>query len=429
MQHRQFGSKEKENVSASVKPRSNFNEQIDGNVGIFFALALIPMLSIIGASIDLGQAYTYKKQLQELTDAASVAGARLPATSNDNRMNAIVTNFEHNAATKNLINLKPEYTANNAEVGVKATATSPTTILKLLGVDGIPVEAKTRARSQVQNGGVICLLALDENAPEGLHLQGINKMSQQDCWAWVNSKADTAINAVGASTGKAQGFCVAGGVLGADHFAPPPFRGCDPYADPFKDKFASNSPYVGDCTKTNLRIKNTYAVLTPGTYCGGINIGVHAQVLFMPGTYVIKNGMLDMDAQSSAVRHRCDLLLHRHQHRHRHQERLRLGSPCTDQRFLRKLRVHPGQDIQPGRRRSIFRAAVTSNSKASFMHRPGKSRSAATAKSTRKPSSGPWSPASFHMEGNGQLYINSDAEAIGMKNVMPKIPTGPLIMN
>lgn len=415
-------------MSRSQKQRHSFNEQIDGNVGIFFALALVPMLSIIGASIDLGQAYTYKKQLQELTDAASVAGARLPATSNDNRMNAIVTNFEHNAATKNLINLKPEYTANNAEVGVKATATSPTTILKLLGVDGIPVEAKTRARSQVQNGGVICLLALDENVQEGLHLQGINKMSQQDCWAWVNSKADTAINAVGASTGKAQGFCVAGGVLGADHFAPPPFRGCDPYADPFAAQFASNTPYVGDCTKTNLRIKNTYAVLTPGTYCGGINIGVHAEVLFMPGTYVIKNGTLDMDAQSSAsgtgvtffftgtntgidIKSGSNLVL-----------RAPTSGSYESFVFIQDRTSNPGAtvNIQGGGHVKLEGVLYAPTWKVSI---GGNGEVNQEAKF--------WTmvAGSFHMEGNGQLYINSDAEAIGMKNVMPKIPTGPLIMN
>ncbi|MBU1212592.1 MAG: Tad domain-containing protein [Alphaproteobacteria bacterium] len=406
----------------------NITSDVEGNVGIFFALALVPMLSVIGAAIDIGQAYTYKKQLQELTDAASVAGARLPATSNENRMNAIVTNFEHNAAAKNLIDLKPEYLANNAEVGVTASATSPTTILKLLGVESIPVMAKTRARSQVQNGGVICLLALDENAAEGLHLQGINKMSQQDCWAWVNAKADTAINAVGASTGKAQGFCVAGGVIGADHFAPPPFRGCDPYADPFAETFATNTPFVGECTQTNLKVKNQYRVLSPGTYCGGIDIGVHAEVEFMPGTYVIKDGPLNMDAQSSAagvgvtfyftgantgidIKSGSDLVL-----------RAPTSGSYESFVFIQDKTSNPGAvvSIQGGGHVKLEGVLYTPTWQVSI---GGNGEVNQEAKF--------WTmvAATFHMEGNGQLYINSDAEAIGMKNVMPKIPTGPLIMN
>ena len=35
---------------------------------------------------------------------------------------------------------------------------------------------------------------------------------------------------------------------------------------------------------------------------------------------------------------------------------------------------------------------------------------------------------SFYMEGNGKLYINSDAPAVGLPDIMPKIPTGPLIL-
>jgi hypothetical protein len=32
------------------------------------------------------------------------------------------------------------------------------------------------------------------------------------------------------------------------------------------------------------------------------------------------------------------------------------------------------------------------------------------------------------MEGNGKLYIKSNATAVGLPDLMPKIPTGPLIL-
>jgi len=34
----------------------------------------------------------------------------------------------------------------------------------------------------------------------------------------------------------------------------------------------------------------------------------------------------------------------------------------------------------------------------------------------------------FHMEGNGTLYIHSDAESIGLPNLMPRIKNGPVIL-
>ena len=34
----------------------------------------------------------------------------------------------------------------------------------------------------------------------------------------------------------------------------------------------------------------------------------------------------------------------------------------------------------------------------------------------------------FHMEGNGTLYIRSNAEGIGLPNLMPRIKNGPVIL-
>lgn len=36
--------------------------------------------------------------------------------------------------------------------------------------------------------------------------------------------------------------------------------------------------------------------------------------------------------------------------------------------------------------------------------------------------------ANFHMEGNGTLYIHSNAEGIGLPNLMPRIKNGLVIL-
>src|SRR5262249_21154779 len=140
-------------------------------------------------------------------------------------------------------------------------------------------------------------LALNPTTSDGLHLQGINKFSEQNCWAWVNSTSSTAINAVGAATGSAQGFCSAGGVLGAEHFTPAPFTGCDPLEDPFA---GMRAPTAGSCAQSNLVLKNGSYTLNPGTYCGGITLKPQASVTFNPGVYIIKDGVFEVQGQASA---------------------------------------------------------------------------------------------------------------------------------
>ncbi len=415
-------------MNKALSQFSSFAGDRRGHVAMSFALTVMPLLTIIGGAVDLNTAYTVKQKLQALTDISAVSGARLPATSNENRMNALVSSFNVNAEASNIDGIVPKFFASNAEVQVEASAKSPTTILKLLGVDDIPVSAKTRARSQVQNGGVICLLALDGAAVEGLHLQGINKVSQKDCWAWVNSTSPTAINAVGASTGSAQGFCVAGGVIGDDHFSPAPYRGCDPYEDPFASKFPADAPYVGDCKERNLNLRNGYHTVTPGVYCGGISMKPQAIVHFEPGTYIIKDGGLDMQAQSVATGNGVTFYFTGNNTGIdvKGGAEMQLRAPATGKLasflFVQDPASNPGGEvnIQGGGRVKMEGVLYTPtwtvaiggngevNQEAQFWTMIAKS---------------------FHMEGNGRLFINSEAEEIGLPNIMPKIPTGPLLLN
>ena len=55
--------------------------------------------------------------------------------------------------------------------------------MKLSGINQLSAYAKSIARPQIENAGVGCPLALDEHAPEGLHMQGINQFHSPDCWA------------------------------------------------------------------------------------------------------------------------------------------------------------------------------------------------------------------------------------------------------
>lgn len=409
--------------------RRKFGANQCGNVGIIFGLMLVPLLAVTGAAVDYGRAVSAKSKLQGIVDAAANAGARLPATANQNREKAVLAVFNANVDGTELERVQPQVQASNADTSVKATYTMQTSLLGLIGIDEIDVTAKTTSRSQIENGGVVCLLALNPDTPDGLHMQGINKTSQRNCWTWVNSKNATAINAVGAAAGTAQGFCTAGGVVGSERFTPKPYQGCDAFEDPFEAKFSGYAP-AGSCTKTNTELKSGYYTLEPGTYCGGITVRPQATVTFKPGLYVIKNGQFQVQAGSSVS--------------------------GTDVTFYftgtgTGLEVRGGGNMElrapkegatAGEPGFLFIQDKTSSPGAEIIIQGGgrvKMEGVLYAPTWRVNISGNgevnqdsqfWAMIadSFYMEGNGRLYINSDATAVGLPNLMPKIPTGPLIL-
>ena len=56
-----------------------------GNASILFGLLLLPIVGLIGLSIDYARAMHARSELQEAADAAAIAGARLPAGSPSRR--------------------------------------------------------------------------------------------------------------------------------------------------------------------------------------------------------------------------------------------------------------------------------------------------------------------------------------------------------
>jgi len=397
-----------------------------GTVAVLFGLALIPVALAAGISIDYARALTARHQLQNAADAAAIAGARIPATENQNRANAARIAFEANLAQTPLTGVVPVIEATNEAVVVTASYPHPTTFTSIAGIELIDLTVSTRARSQIENGGVACLLALNLTTSDGLHLQGINKQTAENCWAWVNSNSSTAINAVGASAGKAQGYCTAGGVLGAEHFSPAPYTGCEKMDDPFAEQFASYTP-PSSCKATNLELSSGSYVLQPGTYCGGINIKPQANVEFLPGEYVIKDGVLKVQANSSAKGNGVVFYF-----TGTGAQLVVLGGGNVDFKapasgpfagfiFVQDAASNPGSEttIQGGGRVKLEGIVYTPTWRISIGGNGVLNDEAEYFAMVAD---------SFYMEGNGKLYVRSNAEAVGLPSLMPKIPTGPLLL-
>lgn len=103
------------------------------------------------------------------------------------------------------------------------------------------------------------------------------------------------VERVGRQSVTAAKICVVGGYSGGQ-YNPDPETGCDVVADPLASVPA---PSVGGgCTYTNRVVDGQSISISPGTYCGGLQIKNASNVTLLPGVYILKDGKLDIESNS-----------------------------------------------------------------------------------------------------------------------------------
>ena len=407
-----------------------FHSDVSGSIAIVFSLTAMVIFGFVGMAIDYGRALAVKERLQTAVDTAALAGASLPATANQNRINLAAAMFSSNLADSALARVTPSILASNSGVTVSASYPSINLIMQIFGFETMKISANSTARPQIQNGGVACLLALNPTSDNGLHLQGINKMSSENCWAWINSSSATSINAAGAAIGTAQGFCSVGGVLGAEHFTPAPYTGCDAIADPFQEKINAYNP-PSACNHNNVQLSSGTYTLEPGVYCGNTVLKPQANVTMNPGLYVFRDGYLQVQAQASLTGNGVTLFF---THSNTRMEIRGGGSadlkaPATGDLagFVivdRKLDWYDSSIretvIQGGGRLKMEGIVYAPQWKINIS---GNGELNDEAKYFTMIAD------TFYMEGSGRMHVKSDAAAAGLPDLMPRIKNGPLLLH
>ena len=141
--------------------RKEFFRQEKGAVILIWALALIPLMGMLGIAIDAGRIYYVHSIITGAVDAAAIAGAKTAGT-NGNIVGKATAIFNANIPSDfgGTINGPTiTLTSNNQIVNVSATATIPTTFMMLLGQNSISASANSQA--QISNPGTEIVLALD----------------------------------------------------------------------------------------------------------------------------------------------------------------------------------------------------------------------------------------------------------------------------
>jgi len=264
----------------------------EGSVAATFALALVPVVGLVGAAVDYSAANNARTNLQVALDAALIAGAKDVTA---DWTTAALNTFNANLNAKLASNVTPTFqlTSKRAYAG-SVTATVASHFLGVLGVSGINIGVSGTATVPPSTGGYYCVMALNRTAQAALQLTGNASITinAPKCVIQVNSSSASAVTQNGNTIIRSVENCFVGGVstVGNSSLSPAPDAACKPIPDPFANY---PRPTVGNCDYTNYQLSgNKTATLQPGVYCGGMTFSGPVNVTFAPGLYVIKDGVI-----------------------------------------------------------------------------------------------------------------------------------------
>jgi hypothetical protein len=263
-----------------------------GSIAIIGAISATLLIGATALVVDGGRVMSERAKAQVATDAAALAGASIEGDNADRVATAerYFTASFHSQAGRNE---PPEVQLSGDRVSVSTVVTVPTTFGGVLGISQVRAPAFSEAKME-QRAVPVCLLALTESGT-GIDLRGSARLEAKSCWAWSNSTSAASISGTGSASGAADGFCAVGETAGPNRFAPSPKSRCKTVADPFSDL---PKPQVAPCIANGRKLGPGTHTLVPGTYCGGLEVGSSARVVFSPGTYVLLNGPLELQGQS-----------------------------------------------------------------------------------------------------------------------------------
>lgn len=139
------------NENRLIKLGRRFKRDAGGAVALIFALALIPVLVLVGAAVDYARAAKAKTQLQDALDAATLAAAlKLGAgyTYADRQKaaeGALYANLSTSALDSVVVTVTDTTSASGPGISIQATGTLPTAAIRVVGIDTVDVAARAEA--------------------------------------------------------------------------------------------------------------------------------------------------------------------------------------------------------------------------------------------------------------------------------------------
>jgi Flp pilus assembly protein TadG len=293
-------------ISCFVAKLRLFRSASGANVTVMFAVALVPIAGAIGAAVDYGQANSIKVAMQAAADAAALGSIKTASTQSAAQVQSYAAGLFN--ATFNRPQATPavsaSYDAASNTVTVSASATFKPNIMPVVGISHVTLSVTSKATIGAKMWQV-CVMVTDPTSSHTLLVKNGSTIDFTNCMVQVNTANWDAVEARDTSYIHSTNGdnCFVGDIHYGD-VTPPK----DPTCTMFTDPFASFNVPTNTCTYTN-KVVNTAGTttLTPGTYCGGINISQN--VTFSPGLYYIQNGDLTITGSANVTANNVTFLI------------------------------------------------------------------------------------------------------------------------
>jgi Flp pilus assembly protein TadG len=267
---------------------SGFHQAKGGNIVIMFGLTIIPIITAAGMAVDFGNSRYIESQIQTAGDMGVLAAAASRAAGGGDDSDTV--SFGKKVFNEN----KPGYGGGAKAVAsitwdanivtLAARTRVPSPFLSIINNDTIAVATISKAAYGPPTKA--CIVALNRTVAHAIQIHGSSGLEALKCAVWSNSGADISTEQAGTSTAKAAGFCTHGRAKG--EFSPPPRSHCARVADPFENiSLDDSSTMACDYNNVNVKKSDGPVTLTPGVYCGGIDIMTDADVTLDAGTFHI----------------------------------------------------------------------------------------------------------------------------------------------
>jgi hypothetical protein len=309
-----------------LKPPALTFGREDGQAVILVVVAMsILLLGALGLAIDGGQMYAQRQMAQAAADAAAQAGmmsifdgtnatsahpfgtgtpplASSTCTTTDGRTPCVYArNNGFGGTAADTVTLSFPATVSGVTLwsgsvpafAVTVQRTLRTGLIRFVGAGATSSIAAKATAALVGAVSPDCIYVLDPSAQNAFQATNGATVALSGCGIAVNSTNSDALTVSGGSSVTASAISVVGGdsISNGGSTTPAPTTGAAPAVDPFASLPA---PTVGACNYTNYSPGYGTWALTPGTYCGGINISNGATATFAAGTYIINGGALSL---------------------------------------------------------------------------------------------------------------------------------------
>jgi hypothetical protein len=271
-----------------------------GAMLVFVAVSMVVLIGFLALTLDVGAGNRQRRIAQTAADAAALAGAA-EIWRNITDPSVIKPAAQAEALRNGFNDADPDvqvqvfyepgpvtgpHAGDGAYVEVVIDKTVPTIFAGIFNFASLGV--RTRAVAGVGSYALNCIYSLDPSGPKAVEVKNGGELTT-NCGVSINSTNPNAldVNNSGQLNTQGGGIAIAGGWTGNKTPTPTPSGGAPLFENPLKDL---SMPSVGSCDHTSKVIVAGTMTLSPGVYCGGIEVTTGERANLQPGLYIINGG-------------------------------------------------------------------------------------------------------------------------------------------